>query len=104
MIYDEEVTMEVEFTEDPVDKNIVPVNVVTSLQVEISLVSHCENMKRRVVVLDMPKQMAKTGELIELRSMADSTYTAMFHPWILVFDRAAKRPGIIPPSSAVMGV
>ena len=31
MIDDEEVTREVEFTEDPVDKNIVPVNVVTSL-------------------------------------------------------------------------
>ena len=37
MIYDEEVTMEVEFTEDPVDKNIVPVNVVTSLEIDFSV-------------------------------------------------------------------
>lgn len=77
---------------------------VTSPEVEVSLVSHCENMKSRVAVLDMPKQMTKTGELIEFRSMIDSTYAAMYHPWISVFDRAAKRPGIIPPSGAVMGV
>lgn len=29
--------MEVEFTEDPVDKNIVPVNVVTSLEIDFSV-------------------------------------------------------------------
>ena len=77
---------------------------ITIPEVEVSLVSHCENMKDRVAVLDMPKEMSKVKDLVDFRSMFDSTYAAMYHPWIQVFDKAARKPGIIPPSGAVMGV
>lgn len=77
---------------------------ITIPEVVVSLVGHCELMKSRVAVLDMPEEMAKTKELIEYRSMVDSTYAAMYHPWIQVYDRAAKKPGFIPPSGAVMGI
>lgn len=77
---------------------------ITSPEVEVSLVSHCENMKSRVAVLDMPGRLRGTKELIEFRSMFDSTYAAMYHPWIQVFDRSANKPVMIPPSGAVMGV
>ena len=77
---------------------------ITIPEVEVSLVAHCENMKDRVAVLDMPKEMSKVKDLVDFRSMFDSTYAAMYHPWIQVFDKAARKPGIIPPSGAVMGV
>lgn len=77
---------------------------VTIPEVIVSLVGHCENMKNRVAVLDMPRDMTKTNDLIEYRGMVDSTYAAMYHPWIQVFDRAAQKPGYIPPSGAVMGI
>jgi len=77
---------------------------VTIPEVIVSLVGHCENMKNRVAVLDMPRDMTKTNDLIEYRGMVDSTYAAMYHPWIQVFDRAAKKAGYIPPSGAVMGI
>lgn len=77
---------------------------ITIPEVVVSLVGHCETMKNRVAVLDMPSDMAKPKELIEYRSMIDSTYAAMYHPWIQVFDRAAKKPGFVPPSGAVMGI
>ena len=77
---------------------------VTIPEVIVSLVGHCENMKNRVAVLDMPKDMTKTNDLIEYRGVIDSTYAAMYHPWIQVFDQAAKKPGFIPPSGAVMGI
>lgn len=77
---------------------------ITIPEVVVSLVGHCENMKNRVAVLDMPEDMAKTNELIEYRGMIDSTYAAMYHPWIQVYDRSAKKPGFIPPSGAVMGI
>lgn len=77
---------------------------VTIPEVVVSLVGHCENMKNRVAVLDMPADMAKPKDLIEYRGMIDSTYAAMYHPWIQVYDRAAKKPGFIPPSGAVMGI
>lgn len=77
---------------------------ITIPEVVVALVSHCENTKSRVAVLDMPENMTKTKDLIDYRGMIDSTYAAMYHPWIQVFDRVAGKPGFVPPSGAVMGV
>lgn len=77
---------------------------ITMPDVIVSLAGHCENTGSRFAVLDMPKDMTKTDDLITYRSMIDSTYAAMYHPWIQVFDRAAKKSGYIPPSGAVLGV
>lgn len=77
---------------------------ITIPEVVVSLVGHCENMKNRVAILDMPEEMTKTKDLIEFRGMIDSTYAAMYHPWIQVYDRAAKKPGFVPPCGAVMGI
>ncbi|MCD8362524.1 MAG: phage tail sheath subtilisin-like domain-containing protein [Lachnospiraceae bacterium] len=77
---------------------------VTDPEVIVSLVAHCENLKSRVAVFDMPKDAYKTKDLIEYRGIIDSTYAAMYHPWIQVFDRSSNRSDFIPPSGAVMGV
>lgn len=77
---------------------------VTIPEVIVSLVSHCENLGSRFAVIDMPKDAAKTDELIQYRSIIDSTYAAMYHPWIQVFDRSTKKAEYIPPSGAVLGV
>ena len=52
----------------------------------------------------MPKEMYKTPDLIGYRQMVYSTYCAMYHPWIQVFDRSSNKSDYIPPSGAVMGV
>lgn len=77
---------------------------ITIPEVMVSLVAHCENLKSRFAVLDMPKDAVKVKELVDYRSMIDSTYAAMYHPWIQVFDPSTNRPGFVPPSGAVMGV
>lgn len=77
---------------------------ITIPEVVVSLVGHCENMKNRVAVLDMPEEATKIKDLVEFRGMVDSTYAAMYHPWIKVLDRATKKPGFVPPSGAVMGI
>ena len=90
-----------------VENNIVSMMAVpgvTMPEVIVSLVSHCENLKSRFAVIDMPKDMYKTGDLIGYRNMIDSTYAAMYHPWIEVFDRSANKSDFVPPSGAVMGV
>ncbi len=84
--------------------NIMAVPGVTIPEVVVALVAHCENTKSRFAVIDMPKAMNKTDELINYRGMIDSTYAAMYHPWIQVFDRGSNKPDFIPPSGAVMGV
>lgn len=84
--------------------NIMAVPGVTLPEVVVALVAHCENTKSRFAVIDMPKEQYKTDDLINYRGMIDSTYAAMYHPWIQVFDRSSNKPDYIPPSGAVMGV
>jgi hypothetical protein len=52
----------------------------------------------------MPKDTFKTKDLIDYRNMIDSSYAAMYHPWIQVFDRVTGQPDFVPPSGAVLGV
>ena len=77
---------------------------VTIPEVVVSLVGHCENQKNRFAVIDMPKDYYKPIDLINYRSMIDSTYAAMYHPWIEVFDPSSNKADFVPPSGAIMGV
>ncbi len=77
---------------------------VTIPEVVVALVQHCESTRNRFAVIDMPGDATKTDDLINYRGMIDSTYAAMYHPWIQVFDRSSNKPDFIPPSGAVMGV
>ena len=90
-----------------VENNVVSMMAVPGItmpEVVVALVAPCENLKSRFAVLDMPKEMYKTTDLIEYRNIIDSTYAAMYHPWIQVFDRASSKADFVPPSGAVMGV
>ena len=84
--------------------SMIAVPGVTSPEVVVALVSHCEQLKNRMAILDMPEDYTKTKDLIDYRGMIDSTYAAMYHPWIQVTDKAIKKPSYIPPSGAIMGV
>ena len=84
--------------------SILAVPGITIPEVIVSLVAHCENEKNRFAVIDMPQDMVKTEDLLGYREMIDTTYAAMYHPWIQVYDPVAKKPGLIPPSGAVCGV
>lgn len=86
------------------DVSLMSVPGVTTPEVQMSLIAHCENMKNRFAVLDMPKNMKKTDELIEYRDMFDSSYAAFYHPWIQVFDPLSKKNIIAPPSGSILGV
>lgn len=84
--------------------NIMAVPGVTIPEVVVALVAHCENTKSRFAVIDMPKDEYKTEDLINYRGIIDSSYAAMYHPWIQVFDRSSNKADFVPPSGAVMGV
>jgi phage tail sheath protein FI len=68
------------------------------------MAAYCEREKSCFTILDVPKELTKTNEIIEYRSLIDSSYAAFYHPWIQVFDRETKKPGFLPPSGAVAGV
>lgn len=77
---------------------------ITDPEVIVSLIAHCESLKSRIAVFDMPGDMYKTKDLIEYRNIIDSSYGAMYHPWIQVFDRSSNKNDYIPPSGAVLGI
>ena len=90
-----------------VENNIVSMMAlpgITIPEVLVALVSHCENMKSRFAVIDMPGDMYKTPDLINYRNIIDTSYAAMYHPWIQVYDRSQSKPAYIPPSGAVLGI
>lgn len=84
--------------------SIIAVPGVTIPEVVVSLVAHCENQQNRFAILDIPKDKVKVNDVLEYRSMVDSTYAAMYHPWVQVFDPITKKPGFVPPSGSVAGV
>lgn len=90
-----------------VENNIVSMMAIpgiTDPEVQMALVNHCELLKSRFAILDMPEEMYKTADLINFRGIIDSTYAAFYHPWLQVYDRAAGQPGFVPPSGAIAGI
>ena len=87
-----------------VTASILAVPGVTIPEVIVSLIAHCENQQNRFAILDVPKDKVKVNDVLEYRSMVDSTYAAMYHPWVQVFDPVTKKPGFVPPSGSVAGV
>lgn len=84
--------------------SIMAVPGITMPAVIVSLIAHCENTGSRFAVLDMPRDLTKPDKLLEYRELVDSTYAAMYHPWIQCFGRSAQRQEYFPPSGAVLGV
>ncbi len=90
-----------------VDNDVVSVMAVpgvTDPNVQLTLVAHCENLASRFAVLDVPSDCVKVDEVVAHRNIVDSTYAAMYHPWLEVFDPLDKKNTIIPPSGSIMGI
>lgn len=77
---------------------------VTAPEVQAALIGFCENRKSCFAILDVPQDLKKTNDVANFRDMYDSTYAAMYHPWLEMFDAGAKRSAYFPPSGAMAGI
>lgn len=74
--------------------------------VQTMMIGHCEQMGDRVAVLDAPPDMNPQ----EIRTWRmdtagfDSSYAALYYPWIEVMDPVTNRPMSMPPSGHMAGV
>jgi phage tail sheath protein FI len=84
--------------------SIMAVPGITNPSVIVSLVNHCSLMSNRVAILDAPRDVIRVDELLEYRSIIDSSYAALYHPWIQTYDMLDKKRTNIPPSGAIAGV
>ncbi|PKW16322.1 hypothetical protein A8926_4142 [Saccharopolyspora spinosa] len=83
-------------------------------RVQQAAVWHCERRRDRVALLDVPREgvdglPAGTADVIAWRDQFDSSYAALYHPWIVVPDRnvTSRTPTsrtIVPPSGHVAGL
>jgi len=73
---------------------------------EISLINHCERLKDRMAVFQPPPSMTNPLDLAGYRRQFDSTYAALYFPWLRV---PVKHPSInllhtVPPCGHVAGI
>jgi phage tail sheath protein FI len=74
--------------------------------VQTAMIAHCERLADRVAILDPPPN-ATPQEIKEWRMNTagyDSSYAALYWPWVQVDDPIQNRPIYIPPSGHVAGI
>lgn len=86
------------------DVSIMAVPGVTDANVQAKLIAHCENLTSRFAVLDAPLDCTAVDALNTHRSAYDTSYAALYAPWVQVYDPLLKRPTYLPPSGSVCGI
>lgn len=84
--------------------SIMAIPGITAPEVQAALIGFCENKKSCFAILDIPMELKKTNDVANFRDMYDSTYAAMYHPWLEMYDAGAKRSAYFPPSGAMAGI
>lgn len=86
------------------DVNIMAIPGITDESVQSALVSHCEGLTNRFAILDMPLEYREVSQLQEFKEGVDSSYAAMYHPWLQCYDALANCKVFLPPSGSVAGI
>ena len=86
------------------DVSIMAIPGVVAPEAQAALIAFCEGKKSCFAILDIPIDLKKTNDVAEFRDMYDSTYAAMYHPWLEMLDPLSKRNAYFPPSGAMAGV
>jgi hypothetical protein len=81
-------------------------------QVQQAMIAHCQSMQYRVALLDppdfgYPRQQIDLAEVQTWRNRFDSSYAALYFPWVLVSDPLQLNHQVvrrIPPSGHAAGV
>ncbi|HLK69154.1 MAG TPA: phage tail sheath subtilisin-like domain-containing protein [Bryobacteraceae bacterium] len=67
------------------------------------LIAHATKMRYRIAVLDSGDNQS-TADIRALRSKLDSTYAALYYPWITILDPVTRAEINVPPSGSVCGI
>ncbi len=74
--------------------------------VQTAIIAHCERLGDRVAILDVPPnlnpQQVKSWRM-EVTGF-DSSYAALYYPWVEVSDPVTNQPTLVPPSGHVAGI
>jgi hypothetical protein len=86
------------------DINIVAIPGITSSVLQQKLITHCEvEMNDRFAVLD-PIETADLDQIKAQRNLFDTSYAALYYPWVYAYDPLSKEYINVPPSGYVCGI
>ncbi len=74
-----------------------------ALQTTFNVITHCENMQYRIAVLDSPDNYS-ISQISAWRGQIDSTYAALYYPWVQILDPITNTEITLPPSGFVCGI
>jgi len=67
------------------------------------LISHCQRMHYRIAVIDSGNAQS-IAEVRAMRAQLDSSYAALYYPWVRVVDPLTRQEIALPPSGFVAGI
>jgi phage tail sheath protein FI len=67
------------------------------------LIAHATQMRYRIAVLDSGEQQSIV-DVRALRAKLDSTYAALYYPWVTILDPVTRKEINLPPSGFVCGI
>ncbi len=76
-------------------------NIANSFQITIALIAQCELLRERFAILSVA---AAQGLVQAIQPPQDSSYGAVYYPWIRVFDARRQDTVLIPPAGHVAGI
>jgi phage tail sheath protein FI len=68
-----------------------------------ALIGHAQRMRYRIAVLDSGNGQS-IGQVRAMRAQLDSTYAALYYPWVRVLDPLSQKEMYAPPSGFVAGI
>jgi len=74
-----------------------------ALQTTFNLITHCESLLYRIAVLDAPDNFS-VSQISAWRGQIDSSYAALYYPWVDVLDPISNTEITLPPSGFVAGI
>jgi phage tail sheath protein FI len=83
--------------------SIVAIPGFTTKDAQQALISHCEEMRDRIAILD-PEPYLDSEGILNQRDRYDSKFATFYYPWIEVDDPVTHTPVRVPPSGAVAGI
>ena len=76
-------------------------NIPNADQITTDLVNQCERLRDRFAVLSVP---LGSGDVQNVHPPRDSSYGAVYYPWIRIFDARLQDTILVPPTGHVMGI
>jgi phage tail sheath protein FI len=75
----------------------------------LAIIEHCESMKDRFAIIDGQRTTTITVDAIKgpeppPNDLRDSTFAALYFPWIETFDPVTKQSAFVPPSGHMAGI